>query len=286
MRVSGFILCAAGIVFFSQARAVCKVTDDAGNQLNLSHPARRMIVLSPDLTENIFAIDAGDAVIGVIQGSDYPSAAQKIAVVGTYSGIDLERIVTLKPDLIVTWKYAFPRQLAALKQLGIPVYVSAPRQLEDVPRLMRNLGCLSGKNVQAESAAKQFEGEMAALAKVKRVPLSVFFQIGDQALMTINRDSWINQVMSLCGGKNIFADARAVAPEVSREAVLAADPDVILADSDSQSSLKSWQAWPQMKAVKSHHLYVVHPDWISRAGPRLTLGAKQICAYFDAARNG
>lgn len=280
-----FFVC-AGIIFPLQAAAVCDVTDDAGSNIKLSHAAERIIVLSPDLVETMFAIGAGSHVIGVVQGSDFPAQAQKIASVGSYSGIDLERIVTLHPDLIVTWKYAFPRQIAALRQLGVPVYVSAPKKLEDVPRLMRQLGCLTGKKVAAEKAAQQFEDDLHALASVKRKPVSVFFQIGEYALITINRDSWINQVMALCGGRNIFADANTISLEVSREAVLAANPDVILADADTDSWKKSWQAWPEMQAVARQRLFTVDPDLIARAGPRLTLGARQVCAYLDAARNG
>lgn len=286
MFVLRCIFLCAGILFSLQAAAVCDVTDDAGSNIKLPHSAERIIVLSPDLVETMFAIGAGSHVIGVVQGSDFPAQARKISTVGSYSGVDLERIVTLHPDLIVTWKYAFPRQVAALRQLGIPVYISAPKKLEDVPHLMRQLGCLMGKKVAAEKAAQQFEDDLHALASVKRKPVSVFFQIGEYALITINHDSWINQVMALCGGRNIFADAKTISPEVSREAVLAANPDVILADAGTDSWKKSWRAWPEIKAVRHQHLFTVDPDLIARAGPRLTLGARQVCAYLDAARNG
>lgn len=286
MFVLRCIFLCAGILFSLQAAAACDVTDDAGSNIKISHSAEHIIVLSPDLVETMFAIGAGNKVIGVVQGSDFPAQARKISSVGSYSGIDLERIVTMHPDLIITWKYAFPRQVAALRQLGFPVYVSAPKKLEDVPRLMRQLGCLTGKNAAAEKAAQQFEDDLHALASVKRKPLNVFFQIGEYALITVNHDSWINQVMALCGGRNIFADAKTIAPEVSREAVLAANPDVILADATSNSWKKSWQAWPEMRAVARQHLFTIDPDLIARAGPRLVLGARQVCAYMDAARNG
>ncbi len=136
--------------------------------------------------------------------------------------VDLERISAINPDLIITWQYAFTRQIAALKRLGVPVYVAAPKTLDDVPRLLRNIGCLTGHNAEAEKAALQFEREMTALklSPHPRVPPKVFFQIDRYALMTINKDSWINQVIELCGGKNMFADAKMIAPVVSREAVV------------------------------------------------------------------
>lgn len=285
MMLQRGILFFAGITLSLQAAAVCVVTDDTGQQLSLAKPATRIIVLTPDLVENMFAIGAGKRVIGVINGSDYPEAANKINKVGSYSGVDLERIVTMHPDLIVTWKYAFQRQITALRQFGIPVYVAAPTKLADVPAQMRKLGCLTGEVKQAEIAARQFEGDIGKLSvAVTSKPASVFFQIDRRALFTVNKDSWINQVIELCGGKNIFADARNVSLEVSREAVLSANPDVIMhGDHDDEWKL-SWQSWPEVKAVRQKKLFTLNPDWIARAGPRLALGAKQICGYLMAAR--
>ena len=275
-----------GMLLTASAGAACVVTDDAGQRISLSQPARRILVLAPDLVENIFAIDAGRYVIGVIGGSDYPLAARRIAKVGSYGGIDLERIVTLQPDLIVTWKYAFPRQLAALKQFGIPVYVSAPKKLEDVPRLMRQLGCLTAQEKSAATAASKFEDDIKMLRSqfAGQKAVKVFFQIDRNALLTVNRDSWIHQVLELCGGRNIFAAAKTLTPEVSREAIITENPDVIMNDASNHHWQQSWQVWPEMKAVKQHHLYTVNPDWIARAGPRLVSGARQVCDYLKAAR--
>lgn len=285
MMLQRGILFIAGITLSLQAAAACVVTDDTGQHLSLSHPAKRIIVLTPDLVENMFAIGADRRVIGVISGSDYPEAANKITKVGSYSGIDLERIVTMHPDLIVTWKYAFQRQVKSLRQFGIPVYVSAPKKLADVPSLMRKLGCLTGESKSAESAARQFEddiGKLSVAANTK--PESVFFQIDRRALITVNKDSWINQVIELCGGRNIFADARTVSLEVSREAVLTANPDIIMHGDQDDDWKQSWQSWREMKAVKQKRLYTLNSDWIARAGPRLVLGAKQVCGYLMAAR--
>ncbi len=285
MMLQRGILFIAGITLSLQAAAACVVTDDAGQRISLSQPAKRVIVLTPDLVENMFAIGAGKRVIGVISGSDYPDAANKIAKVGSYSGIDLERIVTMHPDLIVTWKYAFQRQVTALRQFGIPVYVSAPKKLADVPLLMRKLGCLTGENKTAESAARQFENDIKKLSvTANNKPASVFFQIDRRALFTINKDSWISQVLELCGGKNIFADARTVSLEVSREAILAANPDVIMHGDQDDDWKQSWQPWREVKAVSQKNMFTLNPDWIARAGPRLTLGAKQVCGYLIAAR--
>jgi ABC-type Fe3+-hydroxamate transport system substrate-binding protein len=285
MRVCWFLFFFLSFTISNVLASSCVVTDDAGQSLQLSSPAKRIIVLAPDLVENVFAIGAGDQVIGVVQGCDYPSAARRIAQVGSYMGIDLERIVALKPDLIIAWKYAFPRQLAALKRLGIPVYVAAPKKLEDVPRLMRHLGCLTAHEQSAEVAAHQFEDSMKHLPvrAANKPRVKVFFQIDRYALMTVNQDSWINQVIELCGGRNLFADAKVIAPEVSRESILMANPDVIFNVAENNGWQSAWQRWSQIAAVRDHRLYSIEPDWIARAGPRLVLGARQACAAMVSA---
>lgn len=274
-----YLLFFAGIIVSFAASPACVVRDDAGHTLKLTQAAKRLVVLAPDLVENVFAIGAGTLVVGVVQGSDYPAAALQIPTVGSYAGIDLERIVALKPDVIIAWQYAFPRQLAALQRLGIPVYVAAPKQLEDIPRLQRHLGCLTNQTRTAEAAAKQFERELRQLQTIRRVapPPKVFFQIDRYALITINKDSWINQVIALCGGKNLFADAKAVAPEINRESLLIANPDVIFNIGLNDDWQSAWQNWGEITAVKRHHLFTITPDLISRAGPRLVAGARQVC---------
>lgn len=274
-----YLVLVTGITVSMSAFSACEVRDDTGQTLSLKLPAKRLVVLAPDLVENVFAIGAGDRVVGVVKGSDYPSAALQIPIIGSYAGIDLERIVALKPDVIIAWKYAFPRQLAALKQLGIPVYVAAPKQLEDVPRLQRQLGCLTNLPQAADRAAKHFERGIRQLQGMPHAGPSptVFFQIDRYALITINKDSWINQVIVLCGGKNLYADEKTVAPVINREALLNANPDVIFNVALNDDWKSAWQNWPALTAVKRYRLYTVTPDLISRAGPRLIEGARQVC---------
>lgn len=273
---------------YAQCVWSCIVQDDVGKQITLSHPAKRIVVLAPDLVEDIFAIGAGDRIVGVIEGSDYPEQAKKINRVGTYAGADLERIVELKPDLILAWKYSFPRQIHALRELGFPVFVTAPKHITDVPAILNKLGCLTGKTQQSRYAALAYTKSMHALELKyqQRKKLKVFYLVDANALITINHSSWINQAIELCGGKNIFADAKVIAPEVSRESILVRNPDVILFNTVSDAWKKSWQAWPQISAVQKKHLYAVRPDVIARAGPRLVEGVRQICQYLDRSRTG
>lgn len=266
--------------------ANCDVMDDAGNRIIFAAPAKRIISLAPDITETLFAIGAGADIIGVMKGSDYPENAKALPLVGSYNGLDLERILTMHPDLIVVWGNGFARQIAVLKAQHIPVYISQPQQLDDIPKTMRHLGCLSGHDVQASQQASLFEKKLASLRGLyeRRPAVRVFYQLGTYSLMTINHASWINQVITLCGGRNVFASAITVAPEVSWESVIAANPAVILNDS---TDLTKWQQpWRRFSiaAVNHERLYNVTPDLLDRAGPRLADGADQVCRLLDLAR--
>lgn len=241
--------------------------------------ANRIISLAPDITETLFAIGAGNQVVGVIKGSDYPADALQLPVVGSYSGLDLERIISLHPDLVIVWGDSFARQVAVLRRMHIPVYQTHPHRLEDVPAAMRQFGELTGHILQANQQAGKFEKQLAELkARYQRQkPVTVFYQLGGYSLMTINRDSWINQVITLCGGRNVFANAVTIAPEVSWESVVQANPEVVISDSAEQGWEQRWQRWPTISAVKHHRLYTVHADWIDRASPRLVMGAAEVC---------
>jgi len=255
------------------------VIDDSGNTISLSKPAIRVISLAPNITETLFAIGGGDKLVGVIRGSDYPAAALAVPQVGSYLGLDVEKIISLHPDLIVTWGNAFSRQLAILKKMGVPIYQSTPHELQDVPRLMRHLGELLGMSPQAEKVANDFAKRLRLLQQRHhpQTPVTVFYQIGAYSLITINRDSWINQIITLCGGKNSYADAHTIAPEVSWESVVVVNPQVIINDSTDIAWKRSWQAWPMIAAVKNHRLYTVNPDLVERLGPRTLEGVVQVC---------
>lgn len=264
----------------------CDVTDDTGHVLHLQKPAQRIISLAPDITEILFAIGAGERIVGVVDSSDYPQAARRIQRIGSYTGLDLERIVTLHPDLIVTWGSTFSRQLSALKNWGIPVYTTQPQHLQAIPLTMKNLGCLTGKEQLAQQAAEHFSKRLQALRQrySQQTPLSVFYQIGPYALITINQNSWIHDVITLCGGRNSFANAKFIAPEISWEAVVVANPQVIISDATHADWRRRWQRWQTIAAVKNHFLFAVPPDLIDRAGPRLLDGAQQICEFLQQAR--
>jgi iron complex transport system substrate-binding protein len=237
----------------------------------------------------MFAIGAGDRVVGVVEYSDYPPQAKQLPQVGGYIP-DLEKIVSLHPDLIIAWKSGNPvNTIDKLKNLGLTVYLNEANKITDIPAAMEKLGTLTGTAPNAKQAADKFRADYLTLQNkyTNQSILTVFYQIWDRPLMTINGKHLISDVMNLCGGKNIFENLNSLAPMVSVESVLSANPDVIVASGSDERQpiwLKDWRRWPKLKAVEQNHLFVIPPDLIQRPGPRILTAAKMICEDFYQAR--
>lgn len=271
-------------------RAAIAVRDDEGHSLRLPKAAQRIVSLSPHATELLFAAGAGDRVVGAAEYSDFPPAAKPLPRLGSAASLDLERILLLKPDLAIAWGSGNPRgQVDRLRRLGIPVFISEPRRLEDIAANLRRLGALAGTGATAESAAQAFEQRLAELEArhARQAPVDVFYQIWDQPLMTVGGNHMITRVITLCGGRNIFAGLPQLAPTVGRESVLQADPAVIVAsgvDAYRPTWLDGWRHWPRLRAVRDNHLFAIPPDLLQRQTPRIIEGAAALCAALDSAR--
>ena len=278
------------ILFPPLSTASLSVSDDLGETVTLAQPAQRIISLAPHATELLFAAGAGDRLVGVVKYSDFPPAAREIEQVGSYKSVDLERIVALKPDLVVAWPSGNkPAVVEQLKSLGLTVYQSQPQEIIDVPRSLRQLGVLTGHSDTANAAAVQFEKEYQRLrdAYSQKSKVTLFYQIWNRPIMTINGEHLISKVMQLCGGENVFAQLQANAPKLDVEAVLAANPQVIVASGMGEERpdwLEDWRKWDQLQAVKNNHLYFIPPDIIQRHSPRILQGAQQLCEALDKAR--
>lgn len=272
------------------AAAEIRLIDDAGRGVSLKQPAQRIISLAPHLTELLFAAGAGGRLVGTVEFSDYPPAAQGIARVGDSAQLDLERIVALKPDLVLVWQDGnAQRQLEKLLQLGIPVFYNEPRRLPDIARAIEQFGLLAGTEAVALPSARAFAARVEELRRryAGRAPVSVFYQIWDQPLMTVNGEHLISDVVRLCGGQNVFAGLKPLTPEISIEAVLAADPEAIAgmsAEAGQAGNLDQWKRWPRLQAVARGNLFVIDADLISRNTPRILDGAEQLCEQLAAAR--
>ncbi|WP_322103518.1 cobalamin-binding protein [Paraburkholderia sp. J41] len=276
------------------AHAAVSVVDDNGETVTLPAPAQRVVSLAPHVTELIYAAGGGAKLVGAVNYSDYPSAAQKVPRVGDNRALDLERIVAMKPDLIVVWRHGnAQQQLDRLRALHIPLFFSEPRHLDDVATSLTRLGTLLGTEPAAQAAAGAYRHDIAQLRATyaRRPSVSVFYEVWDQPLMTINGTHMISDVIALCGGRNVFATLDALVPTLSTEAVLAANPDAIVTTAQGATaadrplpSLERWRAWPALRAVARGNLFAIDGDLLTRPAPRIAQGAAQLCKDLDLVR--
>lgn len=253
-------------------------------------PATRVVSLAPHMTEVAFAAGAGKQLIGAVSYSDYPEAAKAIPRVGSYDNVSYEVLVALKPDLVLAWRSGNGKEvIARLESLGLNVYVDEASTLEDVARSVREVGQLTGHDEVAEAAAVAFLQKLSYLRDTysARPEVSVYYQIWDEPLLTLNGDHLISDVVRLCGGRNVFADSMALVSRISVESVIRADPQVIIAsgmDKARPEWLDDWRVWTSMTAVENQQLYFVPPDLLQRHTPRIIQGANLMCEKLQLAR--
>lgn len=283
------LLLALGLMTSLATAEVC-VTDDKQRALCLSAPAERIIALSPGATELVYAAGAGNKLIAAVSFSDYPEAAKQLPRVGSYDRFDLERIIALKPDLLIGWVSGNPNeQLSQLARLGLPVYYSELRRFDDVSSTLRRLGTLAGTATASNVAADTFSRGIADLERRYRDadPVSVFQQIWVNPLMTVNDEHMIAEATRLCGGVNIFGDLPTLTARIDQEAVLARDPEAIIAGGmgeENHSWLADWRQFDGMTAVRRDNLFFIPPSTLQRPTPRLLDGTTLLCQHLETAR--
>jgi len=269
---------AVGAVANSEADAVAPA--DAA-------PAQRIVTLAPHLAELVYAAGAGDRLAGTVEWSDYPPAAQQLPRVGDAFRVDLESLAIRRPDLLLAWRGGNPDHLLEqLEDRGYRVVALAPERLDDIALHLETIGRLAGTPEPAAEAAARYRAELAALraAQAGKRQLRVFYQVSWRPLYTVGGRQLISEVIALCGGRNVFEDLGALAPAVGIEAVIARNPEVILAASAQRGELQQWRRWPTIEAVAQGQLHAVDGDLVVRASPRILGGIRQVCAALDTAR--
>lgn len=270
--------------------AVC-VNDDRPAEVCLSQPAQRIIALSPSATELVYAAGAGDKLVAAVSFSDYPASAKSLPRVGSYDRFDLENILALKPDLLIGWISGNPaEQLEKLGQLGLSIYYKELRAFEDVATTIERIGILAGSGLQATRSAQTFRDRVHNLkARYSHLPpVPVFHQIWRNPMMTVNSQHIISEATRFCGGVNIFGELPRLAPRIDTEAVLAADPEAIVAGGmgeDDPSWLEEWRQFESLTAVKRDNLFFVPPSSLQRPTPRLLEGTSLLCEHLETARD-
>jgi len=250
--------------------------------ITLSRPATRIVALAPDLTELVYDAGAGNALVGASAYSDYPAAAKRVPRVGDAFRFDLERIVALRPDLILAWRGGTPvPMIAQLRALKLPVLVVGAQTLTEIASNLELIGRASGHPQYARAAAQAF---LAGLQKLRSdysgaQPVRVFYEISGQPLYTVGGRQVISHMIELCGGRNIFAELKPLAAAVSLETTLARDPQAIVTGSDpgATARLHAWRRWSQVSAVKTQSLFRIEGDLLARAAPRVLAGGQALC---------
>ncbi len=282
------LLAVVNFTVFLQAQII--IVDDVGRQITMQKPAQRIVSLAPHLTELVYAAGAGEQLIAVVSYRNFPAGAEKLPQIGSYKLVNYESLVSLKPDLVLTWKSGNGDDIIQrLDELGFNYYVSEPRTMAAVATDIQHIAALTGNDDEGRLASEKYLAELQRLQNTyqKNAPVSVYYQIWKQPLMTLNGEHLISDVIRLCGGRNVFAEAATLVSRISVESALRPAPEVIVASGMGEERpewLDDWLAWPNLPAVKNQQLYFIPPDWLQRHTPRILLGAQQMGERLQLAR--
>ena len=251
-------------------------------------PAKRVVTFAPHLAEIMFAIDAGELLVGVSAWSDFPRAVLELPEIGDAFTIDQEQLSLLQPDLLLVWESGMPAHtIDELRQRGYRVESIQTRSLADVEAAMLRIGELTDRSATATTAARQFSSVFDELRDKYRdsSTIDVFFQISARPLYTVNREHFISEIITICGGRNIFDDLNAFAPSVAVEAVLERDPEVMLAGTNlGDRAFDEWARWPDLAAIRHGNQFLLPDETIGRPSPRLAMAARSVCLALEQAR--
>ncbi|MDR0525287.1 MAG: cobalamin-binding protein [Spirochaetaceae bacterium] len=296
MRKS-FLFLFLGVIFTSglsgQSGFPLILRDSLGRSVTVQSPPKRIVSLSPGITEILFAITAGDQVVGVTQYCNFPPEAQSRRKVGGFSGatISVESIVQLQPDLVILSGYMHERLIPLLERFSIPIFAVEPQTFAEVYKTIEALGKLTGK-VQAGAAVLAEMQEKIRRAEARRAGRErpgVFWELADEPLMTAGGDTFISEAISLAGGRNVFADRREQWPAVNTEQVLLKGPDWIIAGDDhgkalDPQALARRPGWSKIPAVQNRRIALVSADCLYRYGPRLADAVLALADIFWGSR--
>jgi len=279
------------ITIAAPTQAELTFKDDSGQEVRLKAPARRIVTLAPHAAESLYAAGAGDHLVGTVDYSDFPPEAKQVPRIGGYSRIDLEAVAALKPDLVIAWESGNNlSQVDKLRALGLTVYISQPNKMENIADQLERFGQLAGTEASANAAAARFRKRLSELrgANAGKPKVRVFYQIWKAPLTTVGGPQIISDAITLCGGENVFGHLKQMAPTVSVEAVLDANPEAIVATGMGDARpdwLHDWDKWTGLTAVRRGNLFHINPDIMQRHTPRILDGTEKLCAQLDVTRN-
>jgi len=278
----------------SIASATRSVTDDTGAEVKVAAPPLRIASLAPGTTEMLFAAGAGQEVIATVEYSDEPPAARRVPRIGDVAAIDLERLLALRPDVVVAWPGGGnPAQRERLAGLHIPLYAQQVTRLADLPASVRRLGVLAGTESAAERAARDMEARLASLSRTygasARDPPSVLLQVWNRPIYTVGGKHLMSDALAVCGTRNVFGDLAEAGPVINTEAVIARNPDIIVAAGPPGEGviwLADWKRFPTLAAVRNGRLVAFDDQALSRLGPSVIDATAELCRALAKANRG
>jgi iron complex transport system substrate-binding protein len=278
-RKISFILLLA-CMLLAPAAAAEVVRDALGRKVSIVSLPQKIVSLAPGITETLYALGLDREIAGVTTFCTYPEAARLKPRIGGFTNISVEKIIALNPDLVIGTADGNRQEVVAkLESLGIPVYVSNPKTLEDILSVVVQVGVITGEEKVARRLTADLQNRVKHLTALvaAQKKCRVFFQVGGEPLITVGRDTLHNQLMNLAGGINIAGGEKTLYPRYSVEQVVAQQPEVILFSSmkyeeDVTRVWGQWRKWPHIPAVRDNRLYVIDTDLIDRASPRIVDG--------------
>jgi len=245
--------------------------------------ATRVVSLAPSLSEIVVELHSADLLVGVLEGGENLPELAGVPSVGRYGQIDMERLLSLKPDLLLLWPGSVPAaQRDQLKRLGIPTYSAEPHGLDELITQIEAIGVQMGRAEQGQQRAQQLRQQLQALRERyhRDQPLRVFYQVWDKPLYTVGGGQIVSDALEVCGARNVFAELSIPAPQVSLESVLLHNPEVILAG--DQIQLDAWKAWPQVDAVRHERLLLVPDKGLERPSGQMIEATARLCQLLAA----
>ena len=268
---------------------ICAEFEDAlGRKITLKGQPQRIVSLAPSITETLYYLGLGDRVVGVTQFSYYPPEATLKPKVGSYVDVNVEKILTLSPDLVIgTMDGNEPEKVYLLEEAGIPVFVINPRNVRQAVETVATVGHVCGISEKGAALSLQLSkrvDDIIAKIRGREKPL-VFLQINLKPIMTVNRNTYIHDLIELAGGENITKDEPITYPRISLEEVIQRKAEVIIIifmerDGQFEQAKLEWQRWTTIPAVKNGRVHLVNPDIIDQPSPRVVEGLEALARLF------
>lgn len=282
-------LVASGNVATTASTDRLAILDDTGHTVTLPAIPTRIISLAPGATEMLFAAGAGKHVIATVEYSDEPADAKQVPRIGDVVAIDMEKLVALRPEVAVVWPGGGnPAQIEEISRMGIPLYRQQVNTLADLAGSLRRLGALAGTSEAAEKAARDVELRLATLEHTydKGRHPSVLLEVWNHPIYTVGGTHLMSDALKICGARNVFGDLRELGPAIDVEAVVARNPDIIIAAAPPGAGpdwLADWRRFTTLRAVRAGNLIAFEDPRLVRLGPSIVDATESLCKVLATA---